>query len=303
MGRLRFVVLLSIFPIKTFSEPCSTMALVLRDSIKISEFINLSASEKLLPSALTAVKSVRISKVDKIVSYENDTLSDIDLLKGVKLVENGYVCLAGLVVTGEWNLPDNCKGGVSICLVDKRMKRANEATLGSYHTSACKKRFTFKIIPNYSVTTADALKGIWQVMTNIRGVEMEKGFCPLSLEFVSICVVYLNNIKLGLREKILNVTEGGPTELTEAVVDEFVEKVPMAARLKSFRSANKKKPSNSSKFVNGKSRLNSRNKLNYENGDSDVGISVVDDIVVGNGVSDIRIDDDCESFDAQSDSY
>jgi len=88
------------------------MALVLRDSIKISEFINLSASEKLLPSALTAVKSVRISKVDKIISYENDTLSDIDLLKGVKLVENGYVCLAGLVVTGEWNLPDNCKGGV-----------------------------------------------------------------------------------------------------------------------------------------------------------------------------------------------
>ena len=25
----------------------------------------------------------------------------------------GYVCLVGLVVSGEWNLPDNCRGIVS----------------------------------------------------------------------------------------------------------------------------------------------------------------------------------------------
>ena len=48
--------------------------------------------------------------------------------QGVKLVKNGYVCLAGLVVSGEWNLPDNCRGGVSVCIVDKRMKRSKEAT-------------------------------------------------------------------------------------------------------------------------------------------------------------------------------
>ena len=33
---------------------------------------------------------------------ENDSLSDVDLLKGVKLVKDGYVCLAGLdIVTGK----------------------------------------------------------------------------------------------------------------------------------------------------------------------------------------------------------
>ena len=62
--------------------------------------------------------------------HENESLSEVNLLKGVKLIDSGYVCLAGLVVTGEWNLPDNCRGGVSVCLVDKRMERADEATLG-----------------------------------------------------------------------------------------------------------------------------------------------------------------------------
>lgn len=95
------------------------MALVVKDDVKISEFINLSAAEKFLPAVMTSVKTVRISKVDKVIAMENDSLSDVDLLKGVKLVKDGYVCLAGLVVSGEWNLPDNCRGGVSVCLVDK----------------------------------------------------------------------------------------------------------------------------------------------------------------------------------------
>lgn len=201
------------------------MALVVKDDVKISEFINLSAAEKFLPAVMTSVKTVRISKVDKVIAMENDSLSDVDLLKGVKLVKDGYVCLAGLVVSGEWNLPDNCRGGVSVCLVDKRMQRDDEATLGSYRTSAAKKRFAFKLIPNYSITTADAERKVWQVLVNIRGVAMEKGFCPLSLEFVSVCIVHKSNIKLGLREKITSVSEGGPVELTEAVVDEFIESV------------------------------------------------------------------------------
>ena len=55
--------------------------------------------------------------------------------------------------------------------VDKRMQRDDEATLGSYRTSAAKKRFAFKLIPNYSITTADAERNVWQVLVNIRGVE------------------------------------------------------------------------------------------------------------------------------------
>ena len=72
--------------------------LVVKDDVKISEFINLSTAEKFLPAVMTSVKTVRISKVDKVIAMENDSLSDVDLLKGVKLVKDGYVCLAGVVV-------------------------------------------------------------------------------------------------------------------------------------------------------------------------------------------------------------
>ena len=152
---------------------------------------------------------------------------------------NGYVNLVGLVVAGEWNLPDNCRGGVSVCLIDKRMKRASEATLGSYTCKAARKSFSFKLIPNYSVTSQDAERRPWEVMVNIKGVEMQEGWCPLSLEFVSVCIVTKNIIRKGLREKLINVSEDASIELTEEVVDEFFESVPMAKRLTYFR--NKKK--------------------------------------------------------------
>jgi len=259
------------------------MALVVRDGVKVSEFINLSAPQKFLPAAMTSVKSVRISTVDKVIATENDSLSDVDLLKGVKLIKDGYVCLAGLRVSGEWNLPDNCRGGVSVCLVDKRMQRHDEATLGSYRTSAAKKRFTFKLIPNYSVTTADAERNIWQVLVNIRGVAMEKGFCPLSLEFVSVCIVHKTNVKLGLREKITNVSDGGPIELTEEVVDEFIESAPMAERLRKFRARSNKK---SNKSVNSDNSKSSKNKRSDKR-----------------SFKEIKNDIDTESSDAESISF
>lgn len=269
------------------------MALVVKSRVNVNDFINLSNSEKFLPSLMTPVKSVRISKVDKVLARENESLSEVDLLKGVKLIEGGYVCLAGLVVTGEWNLPDNCVGGVSVCLVDKRMERANEATLGSYYTGAAKKRFQFKVIPNYSVTTDDAKKGIWQVLVNIKGVKMSAGFCPLSLEFVSVCIVFKNNIKLGLREKITWVTDKGPIELSEEVVDEFIEDVPMAARLSSFRTRSSKR--GPKKFYNNNRSSDGRNSNNGGKG--------LYPKPVGRVVSNKMVNDETESADAESDSY
>lgn len=268
------------------------MAVVVKGKVNINDFINLSNSEKFLPSLMTPVKSVRISKVDKVLARENETLSEVDLLKGVKLIEEGYVCLAGLVVTGEWNLPDNCTGGVSVCLVDKRMERANEATLGSYYTGAAKKRFQFKVTPNYSVTTEDAKKNIWQVLVNIKGVKMSTGYCPLTLEFVSVCIVFRNNIKLGLREKITKVTDTGPMELTEAVVDEFIENVPMAARLRNFRTKSSKR--GSTRFnKNNREKVVRNNNLNRE----------VSSKYRNEVVSESLVDDETESADAESDSY
>lgn len=243
------------------------MTLSIRDTVKINEFVNLSKSEEVLPKFLTRVKSVRVSTVDKIIARDNNSMSDVDLLKGVKLVPNGYVNLVGLVVSGEWNLPDNCKGGVSICLIDKRLKRSRESTLGSYTAAASKKSFNFKLIPNYSVTSQDAERRPWQVLVNIKGVAMEDGWCPLSLEFVSVCIVHKNNVRKGLREKITSVTDGSTTELTEEVVDDFVENVPMAVRLENFRR-NKKKSNVNSK---GKFKVNKFvDESHSSEGDSDL---------------------------------
>ncbi|BDB16632.1 movement protein [Scopolia mild mottle virus] len=245
------------------------MALSLRDTVKIDEFINLSKTEEILPAALTRVKSVRVSSVDKIIARDNDSISEVDLLKGVKLVKNGYVNLVGLVVSGEWNLPDNCRGGVSICLIDRRMKRHSEATLGSYTAKACKKNFSFKLIPNYSVTTQDAERRPWEVMVNIKGVEMEEGWCPLSLEFVSVCIVHKNNVRKGLREKVTSVSEDNSIELTEKVVDDFFESVPMARRLHNFK---KKKDVFKNKVSSGSDKSHVRSGQVSVNGKKNSGL-------------------------------
>ena len=62
---------------------------------------------------------------------------------------------------------------------DKRMERADEATLGSYYTAAAKKRFQFKVVPNYAITTQDAMKNVWQVLVNIRNVYFTRTGLPL----------------------------------------------------------------------------------------------------------------------------
>ena len=48
------------------------MAVSLRDTVKISEFIDLSKQDEILPAFMTKVKSVRISTVDKIMAVKND---------------------------------------------------------------------------------------------------------------------------------------------------------------------------------------------------------------------------------------
>ncbi len=50
------------------------------------------------------------------------------------------MCLAWVVVSSEWNVTDNSRAGSRVCLVDKRMVRHEEDTLGSNKTSAVKMR-------------------------------------------------------------------------------------------------------------------------------------------------------------------
>ena len=43
-----------------------------------------------------------------------------------------------------------------------------------------------------------------------------------------------------MREKVTSVNDGGPMELSEEVVDEFMENVPMSVRLAKFRTKSSK---------------------------------------------------------------
>lgn len=63
---------------------------------KVSDFLNLSKKEEILPKALTRLKTVSISTKDIISVKESETLCDIDLLINVPLDKYRYVGILGL---------------------------------------------------------------------------------------------------------------------------------------------------------------------------------------------------------------
>ena len=106
-----------------------------------------------------------------------------------------------------------------------------------------------------------------------------------------MCIVYKNNIKLGLREKVTSVNDGGPMELSEEVVDEFMEDVPMSIRLAKFRSrTGKKSDVRKGKISSSDRSLPSKNSRNVK----DFG---------GVFERNAFIDNDSEAIDAESDSF
>ena len=69
------------------------------------------------------IKSVSITdfSVVKAQSYESPV--PVKLLRGVDLTKHLYVTLSGVVVSGVWNVPESCRGGATVALVDTRMER------------------------------------------------------------------------------------------------------------------------------------------------------------------------------------
>nr|ASC60203.1 movement protein [Piper chlorosis virus] len=202
---------------------------------KISDFLSLTKTEEFLPRNLTRLKTVSVSTRDIVCIKSLNELSDVKLLSGVPIDKYAYVGIVGVVASGEWLLPDNVRGGVTISFVDRRMTNSTEAILGTYRAAAKDKRFQFKLIPNYFVTSADAKRNPWQVHVKIQGVRVEEGWSPLTLEVVAVAMCANSIVSKGLREKIMNV--GDPdVEKFEGVVDEFVDSVAAVNSLSSLRS-------------------------------------------------------------------
>lgn len=205
------------------------MALVLAKP-NVGEFLSLTKAEEILPRFMTRLKTVSVSSKDVVYVKGPDSLVDVDLLKDVPLKDWRYVGIIGIVASGEWLIPDNVRGGVTISFVDKRLKDSREAILGTFRAAAVQKRFQFKLIPNYFVSQQDALRKPWQVQLTLRGLRFEEGFNPLSLEFVSVVLCAHSIVSKGLRSKLISV--GDPeVELSEAVVDKFIDSVPASQAL------------------------------------------------------------------------
>nr|QIJ70149.1 movement protein [Ribgrass mosaic virus] len=206
---------------------------------KVNDFLFLTNKEKILPKALTRLKTVSISTKDIISVKESETLCDIDLLIDVPLDKYRYVGILGAVFTGEWLVPDFVKGGVTISVIDKRLVNSKECVIGTYRAAAKSKRFQFKLVPNYFVSTADAKRKPWQVHVRIQDVKIEAGWQPLALEVVSVAMVANNVVMKGLREKIIAISDPD-VEGFEGVVDEFVDSVEAFKAVDNFRKKKRK---------------------------------------------------------------
>nr|QYW08471.1 MAG: putative movement protein [Sichuan virgavirus] len=200
---------------------------------KISEFINTTRTEELLPKFLTRLKSVSVSNVDVLEVKGLNVLNDINLLKGVNFGSYKYVGVLGVVVAGEWLVPEKTNGCVTVSIVDKRMTNSAEAILGSYRAQAKGRKFSFSLVPNYFVTSQDATRNPWQLMVKLSGLSIEQGWSPLTIEVVSVTLCANSVVSKGLRERILHV--GDTNADFEQIVDDYVDSASVVADLRSFR--------------------------------------------------------------------
>lgn len=157
----------------------------------------------------------------------------------VPLDKYRYVGVLGVVFTGEWLVPDFVKGGVTVSVIDKRLENSKECIIGTYRAAAKDRRFQFKLVPNYFVSTADAKRKPWQVHVRIQNLKIEAGWQPLALEVVSVAMVTNNVVVKGLREKVIAVNDPN-VEGFEGVVDDFVDSVAAFKAIDSFRKKKKK---------------------------------------------------------------
>lgn len=256
---------------------------------KISEFINITRTEELLPKFMTRLKSVSVSSVDILEVKGTSALSDVNLLKGVSFQSYKYVGVVGVVVAGEWLVPGKTNGSVTISIVDKRMTNNAEAILGTYRAHAKGRNFSFSLVPNYFVTSQDAARNPWQLMVKLSGLSIEKGWSPLTIEVVSVVLCANSVVSKGLRERILQVGDNNID--FERAVDEYVDSVSVVTDLRSFRPHVKEGFLNKSgkgqiKFVNKKVK-GFKNRVGFGIGEPTENLAVDDSFTLSDSQSDV----------------
>jgi len=177
--------------------------------LAVDDFIKLKLSDHLLPRSFTRLKTVSICDTNIVKLSGKGSTVNVDILKGLQLdrVYN-YVSLRGVVISGEWMVPEGCNGGAVVSLMDKRMKGFKAGLVAEFKTRATSRQFQFKFVPNYSLCIDDAVKKPWELFFKLVGVPIEDGYFPLAVEIAVMVEQSKSIINHGLRTTILHRASG-----------------------------------------------------------------------------------------------
>lgn len=196
--------------------------------LNVADFVKLKVSDHLLPKSLTRLKTISISETNVCKLSGRASTMTIDILKGIPLDRMfNYVSLRGVVISGEWMVPDGCSGGVVISLMDRRMKGFRHGLIAELKARASVRTFQLKFIPNYSLCIDDALKKPWEIFFKLVQVPIEDGFFPLAIEIAVMVEQCKSIIQHGLRMTVLNQSVGDVNgvdlELPSGSIDDNLE--------------------------------------------------------------------------------
>ena len=103
-----------------------------KGSIVTGKFVKISWVDKLLPNYFSILKYLSITDFSVVKAQSYESLVPVKLLRGVDLTKHLYVTLLGVVVSGVWNVPESCRGGATVALVDTRMHSVAEGNIAQW---------------------------------------------------------------------------------------------------------------------------------------------------------------------------
>lgn len=252
----------------------SISSLAVQGASKPSDFIKISWVDKLLPDYFSVLRFLSVTDFSVIKSTARETLLPVDLLRGVDLSKNKFVTLLGVVVCGVWTVPEGCRGGATVGLIDTRMHNIHEGTICKFSAAASVRDFQVKFIPNYSITAADASRNPWKMFVRVSGVDIKEGFSPLSLEIACLVAtsnsIFKKGLRVAVKEFAISSDAAVAVDSISSHVEPFFDAVPITRSVVEFDKSYRRPVSNVRQTGNAvqRGRVGKSSSKNSRKGDS-----------------------------------
>jgi len=249
--------------------------------LDVDDFIKLKLSDHLLPRSFTRLKTVSICDTNVVKLSGKGSTVNVDILKGLQLdrVYN-YVSLRGVVISGEWMVPEGCNGGAVVSLMDKRMKGFKAGLVAEFKTRATSRQFQFKFVPNYSLCIDDAVKKPWELFFKLVGVPIEDGYFPLAVEIAVMVEQSKSIINHGLRATILHRASGDVNgldlQLPSVDIEETIDLISNISNYNRFPNSYNSRVSTNKEYKTKKEKrknFENKNMPKFLGGDSETSVS------------------------------